>query len=93
MHYEQLDEKETTLLDTKVSSTDPTYDVVTRAYVNIPEVQWIEISPENDDSVKLGNFEYFGIGNNADGSDMQIKDANNSNFLWFNNSFYLFHPI
>jgi len=46
-----LDDNEKELLDMKVQSTDPTFDCVTRALVNIPEVQKIEINTEDSEAI------------------------------------------
>lgn len=44
-------------------------------------------------NLKFGPFEFYGVSTQADGKNMEVKQASDKEFKWFSNSLYMFYPL
>jgi hypothetical protein len=89
-HLEHLDEDQKALMNVTVETSHPAFDAMTRALVDIPEVQRVTIKFK--DTMKLKDFTYVGISNSPT-SDIQLKSLKDKEFEWASGRFYLFYPV
>jgi len=60
-HKNQLDEEKLKLMDLNIENNHPSFDVMTRTYVNIPDVQRVNIKFK--ENMQLKDMTFVGISN------------------------------
>lgn len=91
-HLEHLEEDQRALMNVNVETSHPAFDTMTRAFIQIPDVQRITIKFK--DTMKLKDLTYVGISNDPH-KQITLKSINDKEkeFEWSAGSFYLFYPV
>lgn len=89
-HLEHLEDHQKDLMNVNIETNHPAFDVMTRAFIEVPQVQRLKIKFK--DSMKLKDLTYVGFSNDPT-SNITLKSMSDKEFDWPSGSFYLFYPI
>jgi hypothetical protein len=89
-HLEHLEDHQKALMNVNIETNHPAFDAMTRAYIEVPEVQRLKIKFK--DTMKLKDLTYVGISKDPR-SGITLKSMSVKEFDWPAGSFYLFYPV
>jgi len=89
-HLDHIEYHQKALMNLNIESNHPAYDVMTRAFINIPEVKRLKIKFK--EAMKLKDMSQIGFSNYSK-SEIILKNQNSKEFDWQSGSFYMFYPI
>lgn len=77
-------------MNVNIETNRPVFETMTRAFIEIPEVQRLKIKFK--DTMKLKELTYLGISNDPK-TGIVLKSQHDKEFTWAAGSFYLFYPV
>lgn len=89
-HLNHLDEDKKALVNVNLETNHPAFDTVTRAFVEIPEVQRVKVKFK--ENMKIKDLTYVGISNDPK-KGLTLKNASAGEFEWPSANFYMFYPV
>lgn len=89
-HLDHIEDHQKALMNLNIESNHPAFDVMTRAFISIPEVKRLKIKFK--EAMKLKDMSQIGFSNDSK-SEIILKNQNSKEFDWQSGNFYMFYPI